>query len=110
MQLDQTQWLSSAELVELQFRQLQIVFEHAYRTIPLYREHFDSVGLRLNRALSREGWKNLPTITRQDVQVAGPAMQSGQLDASHGKTRRSVMTGSNRRPIMTISTGHVNLF
>jgi hypothetical protein len=44
-QLDVSQWWPAERLLEHQFRQLQLVVEFSYRTLPFYRERFESVGL-----------------------------------------------------------------
>jgi phenylacetate-CoA ligase len=109
-ELDQFQWWSADQLIEHQFRQLQKAFEHAYLTIPLYREHFESAGLRCDRLLSPADWRKLPTITRKGIQVASQAMQSGQVDPSHGPLTKMMTSGSTGLPIVTVASGVVGLF
>ena len=110
VQLGQTQWWPAAELRAYQFRQLQLVFEHAYRTIPLYREHFEQVGLRPDRLITPADWQCLPTLKRQAIQIAGGAIHSGQVNPSHGQLVPMITTGSTGRPVATVGTGLTGLF
>jgi phenylacetate-CoA ligase len=109
-EIQRIQRCPSPQLFEFQFQQLQLVFEHAYRTIPLYREHFESVGLNPEKLLTPEEYRRLPTIKRQDLQIAGQAMHSSQVDPSHGDVFTQLTTGSTGRPVATLGTGVTGLF
>ena len=109
-QLDRSQWWSADRVRDHQFGQLQLVFEYAYRTLPFYRQRFEAAGLRPDRLISAESWRNLTLLTRQDVQIAGDALHSGQLPPSHGPAAQNFTGGSTAQPVMTLSTGLTGLF
>lgn len=101
-QLDQSQWWPANILRQHQFRQLRLMLDHAYSTVPFYRERLDSAGLR--PAATPDAWPRVPLLTRRDIQLAGPRLHSTALPTTHGRPNRKFTGGSTGEPVMTLGT------
>ena len=62
------QWLSPAELNELQNRKLRTVVKHAYENVPYYHNLFDSVDLKPKDIQTTEDLMKIPITSRTDIQ------------------------------------------
>ena len=109
-QLEQSQWWSPEQLRSLQLRQLQPLLQHAYRTVPFYRDRLDQAGFDPQRILTPERWAQLPLLTRPQIQAAGAALRSQQVPKSHGKVRSTQTSGSMGQPIKVYCTALNGLF
>jgi phenylacetate-CoA ligase len=65
--LDATQWMTPAQIRELQAEKLRRLIRHAYRTVPFYRAHMQARGLRPEDVRTLEDLRLLPLLTRKDV-------------------------------------------
>jgi phenylacetate-CoA ligase len=65
--LESTQWYSSGQIEELQFRLLVDIVRHAYKNVPYYREKFDEVGSSPYDLHSLEDLKSIPILTKEDI-------------------------------------------
>ena len=66
--LRKTQWLSPAELEELQWQKLRRVLHHAYERVPYYRRLFDSAGIKPADIRSRADLSLVPITTKKALQ------------------------------------------
>ena len=66
------QWLSRAELYDLQNRKLRAVVKHAYENVPYYHNLFDSVDLRPEDIQTTEDLTRIPITSRRDIQKQSP--------------------------------------
>jgi len=66
------QWLSPAELNELQNRKLRTVVKHAYENVPYYHNLFDSVDLKPKDIQTTEDLMKIPITSRTDIQRQSP--------------------------------------
>lgn len=66
------QWLSRAELYDLQNRKLRAVVKHAYENVPYYHNLFDSVGLKPEDIQTTEDLIRIPITSRRDIQKQSP--------------------------------------
>jgi len=101
-QLGQTQWWNEEEIQRMQFAQLRIVLEHAYRTVPFYRERFDNTGIELPSILDMEVWRKLPILSRRDLQQQ--VLISNNIPRSHGKIYTTQTSGSTGEPVKLSGT------
>jgi phenylacetate-CoA ligase len=62
--LDRTQWLSRAEIDEIQMKDLRALLEHAGTNVPYYRELFRKLGFAPREVKRREDLAALPLLTR----------------------------------------------
>lgn len=68
-EFDRTQFLSAAELRDLQWSRLRHLLQHAYDRCPFYRQRFTPADVRGLDDLAR-----LPILEKRDIQADGPAM------------------------------------
>ena len=104
-QYEYTQWLSPAELRELQFAQLGPLLAHAGRHCPYYRGLFGDLGIRPERERVEEYWSRLPLLERSAVQEAGPGLFAGVVPKAHGEAKKGQTSGSTGRPVSFLTTG-----
>src|SRR5262249_55072845 len=66
-QLERSQWWSAEELLAHQYRQLAALLRHARATVPFYSKRLADTGMTDEQALTPEGWRRIPLLTRQDI-------------------------------------------
>ena len=102
-QLENSQWLSAAHLLEHQLRQLDVLLKHAHATVPWYRERwagaFDPA-----RPLAMEIFSSLPLLTRRELQENFEALRSSNVPAAHGAVGESRSSGSTGVPVRVLKT------
>jgi phenylacetate-CoA ligase len=108
-QLQQTQWLSPERLLELQFRQLDVLLRHAWETVPYYRDRWTGA-YDPAVALTAERFAKLPFLTRAEVQAHGGQLYSTRPPAAHGAVREGQTSGSTGRPIAFRGTNLTELY
>ncbi len=101
-QLEHSQWFPPEALLEMQFRQLRTLLAHAARSVPFYEKRFESLDEAAIEALDPESWRELPILTRADIQDAGQDLRSDRLPTSHGKTGEIFSVGGNGQPIRVL--------
>ena len=109
-QLEQSQWLPGDQLRAQQLRQLRQVINHAFSTVPFYRERFQQAGVNPQRDDIEALLEELPVLKRADVQAAGDSLASTQSPESHGKPGVIVTSGSTGRPIRVLTTNLTRFF
>jgi phenylacetate-CoA ligase len=109
-QFEQTQWLSPEQILERQIPQLGVLLAHAYATTPFYRARLDAAGLPPDAITGPDAWRQIPLLTRGDIQAAGDTLQSTAVPDEHGPRSRMLTSGSTGRPVMTIGTGVTQLY
>ena len=109
-QLEHSQWWSPEELAAEQFRQAAHLLEHAWRSVPFYRQRFDETGLRPSELATAEGWSKIPPLTRRDIQTSGEALASTAVPKTHGRVSQMLTSGSTSQPVMTLGTELTEFF
>ncbi len=109
-QLQEDQWLAPEELERRQLEALAGLLEHARRTVPYYRDGDAYGALPRTVAKTAEAWRELPILTRADVQEAGEALTSDDIPADHMPLGHVVTSGSTGRPIRGVKTRVTKLF
>ena len=100
-QLERTQWWPADRLRDAQQAQLKRLLSHAARHVPFYRR-------RLGKLADADGevfwqdWRELPLLTRQDVQQAGRDLVSRALPDGHGELTEVYTSGSTGKPIHAV--------
>ena len=69
-QLERTQWWPADRLRDAQQAQLKRLLSHAARHVPFYRRRLGKLADADGEAFWQD-WRELPLLTRQDVQQAG---------------------------------------
>jgi phenylacetate-CoA ligase len=65
--LQKTQWLSLAEMRELQDEKLRRLIRHAYRNVPYYRGRMQEAGVRPEDIRGQADLHKLPLLTKDDI-------------------------------------------
>lgn len=111
MQLGQTEWWSPEKLTGHQLRQAELLLRHAAKTVRFHRERLsDFIRTVPDGGLTLDAFRDLPIMTRADIQEAGDALISRALPAAHGKTFPVRSSGSTGRPIEVLGTDVTSLF
>ena len=103
-QLEQSQWWTPKQIQIFQFRQLQILLQHAMQHVPFYREQYCSEFQAGNLKLTEELWRELPILRRSDVQENMENLLNSDLPPDHGEVLWKTSSGSTSRPIKFATT------
>jgi phenylacetate-CoA ligase len=87
--LEKTQWLSSDKLIDLQWRRLGALLEHAYGNVPYYREIMEIAGADPVSLTAQRSLETLPLLDRSTV-----ARQLERLRATNVEAERFVANGT----------------
>jgi phenylacetate-CoA ligase len=102
-QLERTQWLPPERLLELQFRQLDVLLRHAWDTVPYYRERWRGL-YEPGSQLTAGTFDRLPLLSRRDLQGHFETLASTALPAAHGSTGETRTSGSIGMPVRVLKT------
>lgn len=108
-QLDRSQWLPPEQVLRNQLGHLKRVLDHAYRTVPYYRQLYDDNGIPLPTELDPDFLSTLPIMTRIAAREAGDALHSRALPRDHGAIRPVVTSGSTGNAVRLHATESTNL-
>ena len=100
-QLERTQWWPADRLREAQKAQLKRLLGHAVRHVPFYRRRLGKLADADDEAFW-QGWRELPLLTRRDVQQAGDDLLSRALPNGHGELTEVYTSGSTGKPIHAV--------
>lgn len=103
-QLEQTQWWPPEALREQQFRQLKPLLEHAWQTIPFYRDRLTGAGYQPGQAITEEFWTALPRLTRSEIQLEPEALLSSDIPKTHGALHSTTTSGSTGQALKVYGT------
>ena len=108
-QFEETQWWSEEKLLAHQLHQIQNLIDHAARHVPFYRERLRPFAGLAPGALTLERFREIPLMTRDDIQAAGRALHAKALPPAHGTPSPSKTSGSTSRPIEFLTTNMTRL-
>lgn len=103
-QLERSQWWDPGQLSHWQFAQLAVLLEHAYQTVPFYRQQFDAIGFSPTSTIAPEDWSRLPIVQRAALESAGAQAVTTALPAAHGRMTEKRTSGSTGEPGRFVST------
>lgn len=104
LQLEQSQWWAADELIAHQRQQLAHLLDHAFRTVPFYRERLAGWQDNFFELTAPSNWQQLPPLTRRDIQAAGGTLQSNRVPAGHGALGQTLTGGSTGQPVAVTTT------
>ena len=108
-QLEQSQWMSTDRILELQMRQVEQLARHAHSSVAFYgerwRDRYDPA-----RPLTRERFAALPLLTRRDLQSRYDALKTSALPVQHAPTAETRTSGSSGAPVRVLKTRVTELF
>jgi len=104
-ELKQSQWLTQAEIKELQEIKLRKLVHHAYQHVPFYRQRFDEAGLQPQDIQTIEDLQKLPMLTKSDVREN---LYFDLLSDNHRKDRilKVQTSGSTGEPFVCFADQH----
>lgn len=97
-QLEQSQWLPAARLLELQLQQLLSVVRHARAHVPFAREHWPAPA-QPDGPLTLEHLAELPVLTRAELQAHYTELKSDWVAPEHGALAELRTSGSTGSPV-----------
>ena len=91
-------------LLQNQLRQLALVIDHAYRTVPFYRGRLSAAGYRSGQAVTPDWLRTLPLLTRRNIQDAGAALHSTAVPPQFGAVHENRTSGATGQPVQVLRT------
>lgn len=95
---------------ELELRQMSVLGrlrDHACATVPFYADRRETYS---TDPLTPEAWRNLPILTRSDIQEAGTTLNTTALPPDHGSSGEVVTSGSTGQPVCILTTDLASLY
>jgi len=109
-QLDESQWWTHDKLLKYQLEQLNLVFQHALKTVPFYTELYKSALKNNGNITSLNEFSNLSIVTREQIQAAGLNFVSKNIPKQHGKIYEKSTSGSTGASLKIKDTDIGNFF
>lgn len=103
-QFEQSERWPADLLLQQQLRQLELVIDHAWRNVPFYRARLDAAGWQGGEALTLARLRQLPLLTRRDIQDAGPALLSIAIPPQFGPVHENRTSGATGQPVQVSRT------
>ena len=107
-QLDQSQWLPSAEVERVQMKQLRVLVEHARRHSRFHAERIAAPRPDPEQEL-HDALAAIPVMRRADLQSRRTDIDCAWLPPEHGEVSLAQSTGSTGEPVSVRRTGLNNL-
>lgn len=80
---------SPDEIKQYQINQLKLLLEHAYNTVPYYKNEIDKNNIDINSINDLDQLKKLPVLTREIIQKNGEALHSNKFN------KKQIVKGSS---------------
>ena len=109
-QFEQTQWWPADVLRHHQFRQLESLAAHAYKSAPFYRQRLDFIAGIKPGALSLKTWRQIPLLQRSDLQDSYQDIISQNIPEAYQPTVETSTSGSTGSPVTVQTTNIGRLF
>src|SRR6185503_20183308 len=104
-ELKQSQWLSPADMRELQEKKLRRLVHHAYHHVAYYRQAMDDRGLKPSDVLTLDDLAKLPLLSKEEVREN---LYFDLLSDNHQKKRilKVSTSGSTGEPFVCYADQH----
>ncbi|MBT3627026.1 MAG: phenylacetate--CoA ligase family protein [Rhodospirillaceae bacterium] len=109
-QMERSERWPAERVRRYQFRQLRLLLRHAAQHVPFYRERFRQSGFDPEARITPESWRQIPLLTRSDIQENFAALQSEALPKAHGKIHEVFSSGSTGAPVRVRKSGLSQIF
>jgi phenylacetate-CoA ligase len=109
-QIEIAQWLPPEQIVKKQMEQLVALASHANRHSELFRSRMQEAQLQPNDLDSLDRLRQLPLLTRRDIQTAGKSLFCNNVPPSHQPVQETRTSGSTGEPVMVYKTAITHLF
>lgn len=103
-QLERSQWWTESQHTRVQLHQLSILIHYAHKNIPYHRDRIEAAGINKGERVTLDQWQKLPIMTRDEVQQAGPELDSLRVPPEHGQIRELASSGTTGAPIRIKAT------
>lgn len=103
-QMEQSEWMPAAVIRQQQFRQLNLLLQHAFRHSSYHRQHLGESGYDDSQTLDEDHWSAIPVLTRHALQQYPEQIRCTSYPESHGKLAELSSSGSTGRPVMVYRT------
>ena len=103
-QLDRSQWWPADVLWRHQASQLRRLAAHAQGTVPFYGERLAGLADETDDDRFLAAWRQVPVLTRAEIQAAGDDLVSTALPETHGGTGEIFTSGSTGKPVRALRT------
>jgi phenylacetate-CoA ligase len=97
-QFEQSQWLSSEELLQNQFKQLTVLANHAM-SVPFHAKNLKEAGFVGGQLMTLDIWNRLPTLKRADVRNLKEQLHAPSYPNSFGDSNMAYSGGSTGQPV-----------
>lgn len=101
--LARTEKYNSADLEDYQRAQLAHLLRHAREQSPFYRERLAPL-FRKDGRINWRAWKQIPILSRAELQKHGREMMSETLPGGHGAVHESASSGTTGMPVTVYSS------
>ena len=102
-QMESAQWLPPERIRENQLLQAEKLLQHAYATVPYYRERWREA-YDPSHPLTAERFTAIPILARQDLQDHFDALKTSALPAGHGGIGEVHSSGSTGTSVRVLKT------
>ncbi len=95
-ELDQSQWIPTEELHNLQWVKIKNLLKHAYESVPFYRSRFESLEITPDDITTWDDFNKIPFLTREDIRIHKESILSKNPIE---RSIRALTSGSSGKPI-----------
>ncbi|MGQ3890174.1 phenylacetate--CoA ligase family protein [Legionella sp. CNM-1927-20] len=88
-----------AEILKNQFSQLLILLNYSRQTVPYYQDKLKHLPTFKNWEALQQAWKEIPLLTREDLQQARESIFAMQVPSGHEPSELLSTSGSTGRPV-----------
>lgn len=74
--IQESQWLSREDILELQFNKLKHLIEHCYQNVPFYKIIFYEMGITPQQIQDFQDFEKLPVITKRQIMEVGNSLKA----------------------------------
>jgi phenylacetate-CoA ligase len=107
---EESQWLPHDIITQRQYDQLAVLAVYAEKQSPYFRQRLEQTGARTQNIASPEGLRQLPILTRSDIQQAGDTLHCKEIPKSHMPVGEGKSSGSTGEPVTVRKTAINDLF
>ena len=102
-EMERNQWRSADEIRARQWRDRRALLEHAWATVPYYRERWRAAGLEPGDIRGEDDWAKLPLLGKDDVRRHGERLRSSRAPAG----LVAATSGSSGQPV-SVQRSHLS--
>jgi len=103
-QFEETERWPPDKLLAHQLYQIQNVIDHAQATVPFHRQRLAPFAGWPPGSLTLERFRDIPIMSREEVQAAGKGVNTRRLPPGHGPTTVVSTSGSTGQPLKVLFT------